>query len=940
MEKTISNLSRASVIFVLLFAATTAISAFTNPGFETGTLAGWTTNTSFGANVIYDPNITIQTHGAAWHTQGTICVAPSICLDMVHTGTYSAMLDSGRGDNPVRDYAQIQQADTVPSNGNTCLSFWFAAVLSGYHYLDWLNNNNGSPNDDAYIVVEVLVGGTVVASQRFNYFTMLNQLVNDGADPAGGPEPVVSGAGNLNVWKHLPWTQFYINLAAYAGQQATVRFTAYSCDQSGHSCIGYLDDVSWSACPVVNMNITKTNSPAGTVHNGGTITYTLAYSLTGTAGVLGVNIYDTFPTGTTYVNNSAGSTPFYPVVNVTASGIDWNLGYLAPNSSGTLTFNVKVNTSCTGVSNTASEADLETDGIISNTVYNWIDGCTPTFTITRTYTPSATPTVTKTDTKTITPTFTPTYTPTATPTFTFTDTYTPTYTQTFTPTATPTFTDTMTFTPTYTQTFTPTYTPTFTDTNSDTPTRTVTSTNTPTISKTITPTFTATPTFTPTYTATATFTATPTFTSTFTNTFTSTCTSTYTATATFTQTYTMTFTFTATPTFTYTKTSTMTFTRTFTPSFTPTATATPTSTNTSTPTFTFTQTYTYTFTSTFTPTITDTYTATPVKTTNTGYLITVKIYNEAGEVVRTIIQAQTTYLLTGIVTSVNGNTGTNVFSTGENFTVTLPGAGPGGADMTTSWDGKTDAGQPAASGTYYLSVDETDTYGHVTDITKTITLIQDATYIQLNIFNSAGELVTTITDYNFVFPPNFLSGTGALDVIMNVPPVITTKEANLSPVQVRFGSQEADFMLWDGKNNSGLSVSSGVYEMQIVVKTQTLLAVVASKSVTVLQNNDVLIGEIKAVPNPYNGSGAGIEFRWTANEMGNMSISIFNMSGELIRILNTKLESGSVKWDTATASGSQVSNGLYIAVLQGISGSGNIARLKVKVAINRRSPDR
>jgi flagellar hook assembly protein FlgD len=151
-----------------------------------------------------------------------------------------------------------------------------------------------------------------------------------------------------------------------------------------------------------------------------------------------------------------------------------------------------------------------------------------------------------------------------------------------------------------------------------------------------------------------------------------------------------------------------------------------------------------------------------------------------------------------------------------------------------------------------------------------------------------------------------------------------------------FGSQTGDFMLWDGKNNSGISVSSGVYEMQIVVKTESLLAVVASKSVTVLENNDVFIGEIKALPNPYMGSGNGIEFRWTSNETGNMSITIFNMSGELIRILNTKLENGSMKWDTATASGNLVSNGLYIAVLQGISGGGNIARLKVKVAINRR----
>ncbi len=305
--------------------------------------------------------------------------------------------------------------------------------------------------------------------------------------------------------------------------------------------------------------------------------------------------------------------------------------------------------------------------------------------------------------------------------------------------------------------------------------------------------------------------------------------------------------------------------------------------------------------------------------------------------VKTIITASTSYPLTGVVTSVGGTTGATSFSTGETFTIIIPGAGPGGSDLTTSWDGKTDAGQLAASGTYYLSVNETDTYGHVADITKTITYMQDTTYIQLNIFNSAGELVRSITNYDFVFPPDFLSGPDGLGVQIDVPPVITTKQANASPVQIRFGARVSDFMLWDGKNNSGMSVSSGIYEMQIVVKTETTLVVVASKSVTVLENNDVFIGEIKSVPNPYTGSGAGIKFMWTANETGNMAISIYNISGELIRILNTKLENGSVGWDATTSGGNIASNGLYIAVLQGISGGGNIARMKVKVVINRRS---
>jgi flagellar hook assembly protein FlgD len=340
---------------------------------------------------------------------------------------------------------------------------------------------------------------------------------------------------------------------------------------------------------------------------------------------------------------------------------------------------------------------------------------------------------------------------------------------------------------------------------------------------------------------------------------------------------------------------------------------------------------------TFTPTLTITPTITAINTyVKPGYLLTVKVYNEAGEVVKTIITVSMDYVLTGIITSTGGNTA-NAFSSDKILTITIPGAGPGGTDIVTSWDGTTDGGQPAASGTYYISAAETDTFGQVMNVTKDITLIKNSTYVQLNIFNSAGELVRTITDVNFVFPPNFLSGPDGLGIKLDVPQLITTKQANSSPVQIKFGAASADIMLWDGKNAEGLSVSSGVYEMQLVVKTETLTEIVATKSVTVLENNDVFIGNIKTVPNPYNGSTDGIQLIWTANETGKMTISIYNIYGELIRNINAALESGAVSWDVKTAGGNQASNGLYIAVLQGISESGNVARMMVKIAVNRRS---
>jgi hypothetical protein len=173
---------------------------------------------------------------------------------------------------------------------------------------------------------------------------------------------------------------------------------------------------------------------------------------------------------------------------------------------------------------------------------------TPTYTVTNTRTSTPTFTPTPTNTQPFSPTNTPTDTPTftGTPTYTGTPTFTPTYTITNSPTATPSFTPTNTVTPTFTDTpqYTPTVTPTDTTTNTDTPTYTVTPTATQTR------TLSDTPTATPTFTGTQTLTDTPTYTGTPTDSPTYTATPTQTDTPTSTDTPTYTATYTATPTVT------------------------------------------------------------------------------------------------------------------------------------------------------------------------------------------------------------------------------------------------------------------------------------------------------------------------------------------------------------------------------------------------------
>src|SRR5581483_5587352 len=226
-----------SLPIFILFCVSPAF-AWVNSDFETGTLAGWTVTYGSGA-----PTASVVTSGAAPNTNGTLCPAPSICLNMVHNGTYSAQIYSSSGDIGHADWARIEQSDVVPA-ATPWISFWFAAVLSGAHYL-----SGGPYGEDTYVLMEVIVGGTTIYSQRFSWFDNTALLVDDG----------------VNTWKHLPWTEYYYDMSAYVGQTATIRYTAYDCNQGGHYCWGYIDDAQWlSTFQVPTPTNTPTNSPTRT----------------------------------------------------------------------------------------------------------------------------------------------------------------------------------------------------------------------------------------------------------------------------------------------------------------------------------------------------------------------------------------------------------------------------------------------------------------------------------------------------------------------------------------------------------------------------------------------------------------------------------------------------------------------------------------------------
>ena len=434
-------------------------------------------------------------------------------------------------------------------------------------------------------------------------------------------------------------------------------------------------------------------------------------------------------------------------------------------------------------------------------------------------------------------------TSTPTPTFTATPTYTAT------PSASPTPTATRTFTPTYTATPSATPTVTFTATRSSTPTYTLTHTPTPTL--------TATPTRTLTNTPTSTFTWTPT------------------ATPTPTQTFTSTYTLTATPTSTATPTRTNTFTSTWTPTGTPTFTATPTATQTFT--FTWTPTSTPTITPSATPTVTDTYTWTPTATPTWTATPTATRTPTRTDTPTATATPSPTPTRTATLTHSPTPTHTPTHTPTPTFTAT-PTATPTRTITPTFTDSPTTTPTPSITPTY----------------------VPVPYYLELGVYNSAGERVKVLFTGG-------VSGSPAGATVL--PGLLASWDA---PIAIQFpgGVVTRDgqsIFTWDGTNQQGQAVSNGgywikfdVYEPNDHITTWTLgVQVVRPTRATALGVYNSAGERVAELPLPPGADATS--FTLDANSGPSARIRVTTPTGPQW-----------VTWNGLSANGKPIDGGVYL----------------------------
>lgn len=246
----------------------------------------------------------------------------------------------------------------------------------------------------------------------------------------------------------------------------------------------------------------------------------------------------------------------------------------------------------------------------------------------------------------------------------------------------------------------------------------------------------------------------------------------------------------------------------------------------------------------------------------------------------------------------------------------------GEGQTTIFWDVTNDAGQPVLNGSYYLKLEQKDHYGHTISMIEPINVVKFEQYVRVRIFNAAGEIVRVISR----------DGEIRTDKMnLKVPDVIAIQQLETNQ-KIQYG-QSDEYVVWDGLNARGELVTSGTYEIEVVIKNFYGEQIKASKTVLVLVENSEYLSGLKAVPNPASAGSGLMAFGWDIEVPGKMKITIFNMQGELVRVIYADSLDKRAEWDFKSVSGSTAAQGVYFAVFENLCFDGTRQRETLKFAV-------
>ncbi|HET9870334.1 MAG TPA: T9SS type A sorting domain-containing protein, partial [bacterium] len=304
-----------------------------------------------------------------------------------------------------------------------------------------------------------------------------------------------------------------------------------------------------------------------------------------------------------------------------------------------------------------------------------------------------------------------------------------------------------------------------------------------------------------------------------------------------------------------------------------------------------------------------------------NYLVHLAVYNSVGELIKQILIQTYSQPMDSIqleqtqeITSLNGTV--YVIVNGQAIA---------------SWNGTNQAGDPVSNGQYYIKLDSQDPYGVVTSVSQPVVVNRILTKVEVDIFNSVGEIVRHL--YNYVNDPD---GTEMSDIKLSsavLNPNNTSGMGAPGQVQVEVetnGSGSGVSLTWDGRSDGGQVVANGQYMIEARWTDSNGGSLVDTKDIVVLgSGNSPAQGKVYASPQILSSGDPVTKLQINSPLALTFHVNVYDVAGELLK--NQKVVQGtqSATWDS-----SGVASGVYILVVTLTDPSGQfVDRQTVKVVV-------
>ncbi len=311
-----------------------------------------------------------------------------------------------------------------------------------------------------------------------------------------------------------------------------------------------------------------------------------------------------------------------------------------------------------------------------------------------------------------------------------------------------------------------------------------------------------------------------------------------------------------------------------------------------------------------------------------NYIVSLSIYNSAGELLKTIATFETNVPISGFTVTggvITTNSGVAQFY----YNGILIG----------SWDATNISGQKVTNGDYLVKINSVDPLGEVTTVTHTVTVDISSSTLQLAVYNEAGEVVKTFTQQQLA---TLLTGGSILPSDYNV----TQAKLSSQTIDPTYGAPTSadnlltitlgsgDSFTWNGRGDNGAILTPGIYFIEFESQIPGQAPQEITMTIRVMANNSNNVVGITMGPNPIRLDQTTQAKFFINNpnlQFDTVQVRLYTLAGELMNtLLSQPGDPSEVVWDLSAGG---VASGAYLAVVELKSNGGLVGRQILQVVV-------